>query len=83
MFLYKLITKFRLRADVILQPSSTKDATSFDVFPAAPLILPHDVQKAFPNKVHLVPDPAVIHVNGVEIALTNSEVKLSQFLNLF
>uniref|UniRef100_A0A1I7X8W8 DNA polymerase alpha subunit B n=1 Tax=Heterorhabditis bacteriophora TaxID=37862 RepID=A0A1I7X8W8_HETBA len=70
------------RTELIIQPATSRDACCINVFPTAPFKISPDVVKILGKRLHLVSDPCIIKVSGVEIALTSSEVAIFKF-NIF
>uniref|UniRef100_A0A0K0DH57 DNA polymerase alpha subunit B n=1 Tax=Angiostrongylus cantonensis TaxID=6313 RepID=A0A0K0DH57_ANGCA len=71
------------RTELIVQPAPFRDACSIPVFPTPALKICSDVCKKFGRRLHSVPEPCVVRINGVELALTSSEVKVSILIILF
>ncbi|KAK6052377.1 DNA polymerase alpha subunit B [Cooperia oncophora] len=63
------------RTEVIVQPAPFRDACCEPVFPTPPFSFTSDVCKKMGRRLHCTPEPCVVRINGVEIALTSSEVR--------
>ncbi|VDK65934.1 unnamed protein product, partial [Cylicostephanus goldi] len=62
------------RTELIVQPAPSRDLCCAPFFPTPPLEISSDVCKRMGKRLHSVPDPCIVRVNGIEIALTSSEV---------
>ncbi|CAJ0597970.1 unnamed protein product [Cylicocyclus nassatus] len=62
------------RTELILQPAPSRDLCCAPFFPTPPLDISSDVCKRMGKRLHSVPDPCIVRVNGIEIALTSSEI---------
>ncbi|KHJ86185.1 DNA polymerase epsilon subunit B [Oesophagostomum dentatum] len=62
------------RTELIVQPAPFRDVCSDPTFPTPPLKICSDVCKRMGKRLHSVPEPCIVRINGVEIALTSSEI---------
>ncbi|KAJ1360952.1 hypothetical protein KIN20_020085 [Parelaphostrongylus tenuis] len=62
------------RTELIIQPAPFRDACSTCAFPTPPFKVCSDFCKKFGRRFHSVPEPCVVRINGVELALTTSEI---------
>ncbi|ETN83590.1 DNA polymerase epsilon subunit B [Necator americanus] len=62
------------RTELMVQPAPFRDVCCDPVFPTPPLKICSDASKRMGKRLHSLPEPCVVRINGVEIALTSSEV---------
>ncbi|EPB76131.1 hypothetical protein ANCCEY_04802 [Ancylostoma ceylanicum] len=66
---------YSCRTELILQPAPFRDVCCDPVFPTPALKVCSDVCKRMGRRLHSLPEPCVVRINGVEIALTSSEAR--------